>query len=1203
MNIEFVFDANASSRLLLALAHSLWQGGVLAIIGAVFIGFGARHASAAFRHNAYLAVLLLAVLSPIVTFFYLGKLNHVGAVEVSSVGPIIVEHSLEISTDTPSAVSSMPTETNSPSIAGISTLPVASNSTTTWTARDFAPAGAGLYFACVLLMLARLMFGVRGGKRLRQRATHVSEQGILEILQRHAKSLGVRVAPLLAYSTEVAVPTVVGMIKPMILLPASFATGFPTEQLELLLLHELAHLRRYDHVLNLMQRVIESILFYNPAIWWLSSRVRFERELCCDDLVLRHGGDRRAYAASLLEAAHRAVDGRAVSLATALYAVHGAPTQLRRRVLRLLQEPAPPVRIVRTGWVVFGLIVMGSGLALAQIDVRTSNSATVAEIVERDEPDDTIVPTETVEQNTVAVPEADETEATEPVGNAFGRQDVITDVPTVGERPTDASEEHLDPTEKPANLPARTPEEPAGSDDDANVKMRLKHFDAAPEGLVAPVNELISQIQDENWWLRRVACQQLGLVSKEILSDGSIVGALVRALKDEDPRVASAAAESLGNIGHATTIKHLVAALYVGEKSGDKALRESAAVALARFEAAQSMPYLKLAYADPEVQRGAILALSKLGTPEALDVLLSGLPGDGLGGAISNCVFPSRQSSKSLYLELRENLSDFAPDQVIARLEPMLGDPDWIVRASGLLVFPDSLLVSGDAVRPSVARCVSDPNINVRAVAVSLLGSRKSDETPYAVYANAIRPALRDTNRALAAHAAALLSQHEWQAGDPEDRVYYAIARGDWDNVEKMGPTAVPILMTALRGDYGPMLNGGIDRRSGPMPVVTRNSQDRSIERNIVTVLGHLNALEAVPDLIAFTDDTNQDLRRSAMMALTEIDAALAFDTYMKKATHEDDEIRYYAAVGLAKLKRPESVDVLIALLGDDENIAREAVSAFVTLPEPRAYPALKGLFDTYAISAEAPQGRPRTRSSQPTQGPQAARPQVPRTRTASTQDDWKTTLVEAMLNTGGQTAVADLHAIVLDNGRPVWARQAVLENLVAGNKIEFESLVGLMNNADLLPTVAVALGNTHDDRAIAPLAGGLLQSNPYNCFEALARLDSEKSADALADWLPQARNRGAEQLSEFMNVMLGMKTPRALDRLIDLAVKEKMFSGGDWIRIVEEATKRGNKNVEPLLRALGDSPEFRVVVNEALKTLGLPLEPRTEVEPAEAPK
>src|SRR5207253_10299038 len=101
-------------------------------------------------------------------------------------------------------------------------------------------------------------------------------------------------------SAVVRVPAVVGWLRPVILLPASALTGLTPQQLDVLLAHELAHVRRYDYLVNLVLSVIEMLLFYHPAVWWVSRRVREEREHCCDDMAVPACGDAHFYATALL---------------------------------------------------------------------------------------------------------------------------------------------------------------------------------------------------------------------------------------------------------------------------------------------------------------------------------------------------------------------------------------------------------------------------------------------------------------------------------------------------------------------------------------------------------------------------------------------------------------------------------------------------------------------------------------------------------------------------------------------------------------------------------------------------------------------------------------------------------------------------------------------------------------------------------------
>ena len=116
---------------------------------------------------------------------------------------------------------------------------------------------------------------------------------------------------------RLAVPVLVGIVRPLILLPPAALCGWSVQQLEMVLMHELAHLRRWDNVVNLLQRIVESLLFFHPVVWWLSARVRLERELCCDRIVVAQLGQPFAYAEMLVALAGRGHGRRAAALAMA----------------------------------------------------------------------------------------------------------------------------------------------------------------------------------------------------------------------------------------------------------------------------------------------------------------------------------------------------------------------------------------------------------------------------------------------------------------------------------------------------------------------------------------------------------------------------------------------------------------------------------------------------------------------------------------------------------------------------------------------------------------------------------------------------------------------------------------------------------------------------------------------------------------------
>ena len=169
-----------------------------------------------------------------------------------------------------------------------------------WSAiRPLAPGSVLAWLAgAVLLFLWRL-----GGwlylRRLCRRESHPAPAEVQALLKRLLDRLKIRQGVGLLESAWVEVPAVVGWLAPVILLPAGLAAGIAPEQLEMLLIHELAHVRRHDFLANLVQTAIETLLFYHPAVWWVSRTIRSEREACCDDVVVTATGDRLLYARAL----------------------------------------------------------------------------------------------------------------------------------------------------------------------------------------------------------------------------------------------------------------------------------------------------------------------------------------------------------------------------------------------------------------------------------------------------------------------------------------------------------------------------------------------------------------------------------------------------------------------------------------------------------------------------------------------------------------------------------------------------------------------------------------------------------------------------------------------------------------------------------------------------------------------------------------
>jgi len=147
--------------------------------------------------------------------------------------------------------------------------------------------------------------GLLGAERLRRQSRPLEDDRITEMCRQLATALKISRRVGVGLCDRIAAPILVGVLRPMILLPAAVLAGWSPEQLEMVLLHELAHVRRYDNLVNLAQRIVESALFFHPMVWIVSGWVRREREHCCDELVVARTHRPHEYAEVLVTLAER----------------------------------------------------------------------------------------------------------------------------------------------------------------------------------------------------------------------------------------------------------------------------------------------------------------------------------------------------------------------------------------------------------------------------------------------------------------------------------------------------------------------------------------------------------------------------------------------------------------------------------------------------------------------------------------------------------------------------------------------------------------------------------------------------------------------------------------------------------------------------------------------------------------------------------
>jgi GWxTD domain-containing protein len=265
-----------------AILHSLWQG---LFIAAALAGVFAVTRSAGIRYNAACTSLLILLLA----FFWtlIGAIPDAGTTKALSSLPL------------PAWKSIAPGEFRG--IRG--------------EVRDLVPRLAYLWAAGVFLVSLRNAAGWISVRQLRVRGTCSPPLRWQQQFAKLTAELRVSRPVQLLESCLVDAPMVLGHLRPLVLMPVGLLTAMPVEQVEAVLIHELAHIRRWDYFANLCQRVVESLLFYHPAVWWISARIRAEREHCCDDTVVALRGNAKEYAHALASLAENRWSGREPAVA------------------------------------------------------------------------------------------------------------------------------------------------------------------------------------------------------------------------------------------------------------------------------------------------------------------------------------------------------------------------------------------------------------------------------------------------------------------------------------------------------------------------------------------------------------------------------------------------------------------------------------------------------------------------------------------------------------------------------------------------------------------------------------------------------------------------------------------------------------------------------------------------------------------------
>ena len=318
MNAMQILSSDAwVERLGWTLVHFLWQGLSIALLYAAARRVMARRSSPNGRYLLACAALAAMMAAPLVTWRLMRP---------SDASPGAAYH-----------IRSIPPAPATSDVAA-ATLPDSVRATVSSVQpAQFLPWVVIVWLAGAAAFWVRLAGGWVVAARMRSMLVRRAPPEWQETLRKLGARIGLSRPVRLLVSALVQVPTVVGWLRPVVLVPVGALGGLPAEHLEALLLHELAHIRRHDYLVNMLQSVAEALLFYHPAVWWVSGHIRAERELCCDDVAVSVSGDALTYARALAQLESY----RPAHLSAALAANGGS---LADRIARLLGQSRPAVR-------------------------------------------------------------------------------------------------------------------------------------------------------------------------------------------------------------------------------------------------------------------------------------------------------------------------------------------------------------------------------------------------------------------------------------------------------------------------------------------------------------------------------------------------------------------------------------------------------------------------------------------------------------------------------------------------------------------------------------------------------------------------------------------------------------------------------------------------------------------------------------------
>ena len=332
-----LFSHEVVTALCWTLIHSLWQGLIAALLAGVTI-LCTRKASASLRYSILTLLFLLFLLGSVITFtIQWQQSNNISLAAITKIPT--VNASIYNAPITPMTGPAVQSETFAEQFVNYF--------------NTNAPLVVLIWAIFFIGNCIRLLSGFYYIHKIRNYKIHKpSEEWRYRMLQL-SKDLEIHQSITLLQSELVKVPVAIGILKPIILLPFGLLSNLPADQVETILLHELAHIRRKDYLVNLLQSIATTVFFFNPAILWISSLIREEREACCDDIVVNSTSNKKSYLEAL-------VSFQEYTLSQANYALSlaGKKPLLLHRVKRILTQENKKLNVMEKIFLLSGLIII-----------------------------------------------------------------------------------------------------------------------------------------------------------------------------------------------------------------------------------------------------------------------------------------------------------------------------------------------------------------------------------------------------------------------------------------------------------------------------------------------------------------------------------------------------------------------------------------------------------------------------------------------------------------------------------------------------------------------------------------------------------------------------------------------------------------------------------------------------------------------------